>query len=47
MIALLKPHKDIYIKYLFLREWAKQLNNLNIIIKQKMIKKHKKHIKKI
>ena len=43
---LMKFHKDIYVECSLSREWAEQLNNLDVAIKQKMIEKHRKHIKK-
>ena len=43
---LMKLHKNIYVECSLLREWAKQLNNLDVAIKQRMIKKHRKHVKK-
>ena len=46
LIMKLKSHKDIYIKCLISRDWVMQLNNINVIIKQKMIEQHRKHVKK-
>jgi hypothetical protein len=46
LIMNLKSHKDIYIECLISRDWAAQLNNMNVAIRQKMIEQHRKHIKK-
>ena len=46
LIMKLKSYKDIYIKCLISRDWAAQLNNMNVIIRQKMIEQHRKYIKK-
>ena len=42
----MKLHKDIYVECLLSREWAEQLNNLDVAIKQKMVEKYRKHVKK-
>jgi SNF2 family DNA or RNA helicase len=45
-IMELKPHKDIYIECPISRDWAAQLNNMDVAIRQGMVEEHRKHVKK-
>ncbi len=46
LIMLLKPHKDIHIECPISRDWAAQLNNMDVAIRQGMVEEHRKHVKK-
>jgi hypothetical protein len=43
---LVKLHKDIYVECPLSREWAEQLSNLDVAIRQGMVEEHRKHVKK-